>query len=354
MISKFLTYIKEQLENDDEWIECPSDYIFEKGERVKIKPESRYIKQVSGNGTGTIYDTGTFCYVSNAGIDESDPVWYVRWDDGTEGCFYWRVDLLINKEKNKERKRKIEILRDKMKDVDPYGEEDWLDESNKYNFKLGDKVEYIGKEILNRFKKNKCGTIIKINYNNSYGVEFDEHMEGHDCKGMPGRRDGVGKYGHCWNVISSDIRHVDPEKEKFIIKRREELKNRMKDVDPYGEEDWENESNTFNELDPYGEEIWEDETLQIDTLIRRIKTGELIIILLTNNRGFNIMNTDENIPIEAYSVIRDVNGQWYIIGINNNNENISDEDYEKLKELSYPIVQESDHYDIDPYDPSSG
>ena len=32
-----IKYFETSIEDDDEWIECPSDYEFEPGERVKMK-----------------------------------------------------------------------------------------------------------------------------------------------------------------------------------------------------------------------------------------------------------------------------------------------------------------------------
>lgn len=98
------------------WIECPPDYEFSIGERIKMNPMSRYVNQS--------YDVEKLGTIVKKMVH--DDCWVVEWDSGNKGCYYWRKDLLINQELSKEYLEKKKLLKLKYKDIDPFEEENWM------------------------------------------------------------------------------------------------------------------------------------------------------------------------------------------------------------------------------------
>lgn len=115
MIKKFKIF--ESL--DENWVPMPDEYYPVIGEEVKINPNSQYINQVAGDGKGQIKEF--------LGRKKGDEVWCVEWYNGRNDCYYWRKDLLINVEKAEKLRKELEKLRKKHIHIDPYGEEDWLE-----------------------------------------------------------------------------------------------------------------------------------------------------------------------------------------------------------------------------------
>lgn len=101
------------MRDDGEWIECPPNYSFSPGERVKMNPHSRFKDQALGKKLGTILSS------------RSHDTWRVAWDEGSKTCFYWREDLLIKNGCDEEYMKKREILKSKYKYIDPFEEEIW-------------------------------------------------------------------------------------------------------------------------------------------------------------------------------------------------------------------------------------
>jgi len=62
-------------------------------------------------------------------------------------------------------------------------------------FKVGDRVKCIKAGDENIHALNKIGTIIHIDHRLIVGVEFDDHVNGHDEFG--------GQDGHVWNFSYS-------------------------------------------------------------------------------------------------------------------------------------------------------
>ena len=120
-MKNYFEYIKKNLSNN--WVECPSDYVFTVGERVKINPTSRYTHQAGANKLGTITKDNN----NSRNLSRNSDSWYVEWDNGLKDCFYWRKDLLVNDKLNKDYLKRKEILRSKYKDIDPFEEENWKD-----------------------------------------------------------------------------------------------------------------------------------------------------------------------------------------------------------------------------------
>ena len=182
--------------------------------------------------------------------------------------------------------------------------------SNKLSdFEVGDRIVYTynGKnsstsEGLNKELCGMLGEVIITNHNKAFlGIEFDEKNDRfHNCNGL-------GKEKRCYYVIPSAVKLYDPIKIEKRKRKKEELRLKHLDIDPYGEEDWEvNESVENPEL--FGKSIV-------------LKNKKNALHRKTIN-GWNIENTLQNI------------GWWFkikriIMGINN-----------------YTLVNDGGHNDI--------
>lgn len=120
-------------------------------------------------------------------------------------------------------------------------------------FKIGDKVYYHGRLI------------------SLHGYYYVGHI--FDLSDSPDRprKDNRYLYKLYQDIIPANITLTNVSEESLsrtkeegdrksedLLKKKEMLKLKMKDVDPFGEEDWENE-NVHNDVDPYDEENWEDD-----------------------------------------------------------------------------------------------
>lgn len=95
-------------------------------------------------------------------------------------------------------------------EVDPYGEEDWDEQNEEYNFdekqfEIGDRVIIKKNAVPIGFGgingKELLGTVVNIYPRRDYVcVEFDEFVNGHDGSGFDGSFEIKGKPGYCWNT----------------------------------------------------------------------------------------------------------------------------------------------------------
>lgn len=224
---------------------------FKKGDRVYCKG---YYSGIHFNGeTGTIltfYDGLRYEI-----LIKFDEKYYNNFHHGDnfedpEGKSYY-VDYNmahhLDPEEFEKMKKKREELRNKMIDIDPYGEEDWLEESKlfesskmedvKGNFKIGDRVYCEG--YYNIQFKGETGTILKFwdDGKNLFEilVKFDKHFSNSLTNGDnnedPERKSAYVKY--------ELVHFLDPERELEIKREKEQIRLRHMDVDPYEEEDWE-------------------------------------------------------------------------------------------------------------------
>ena len=146
------------------------------------------------------------------------------------------LDYRKKQENLKKAKEELSRKRGKMMlDVDPWGEEDWSNESisttEDYELKIGDVcVLKNGSSIGIDYRDGKKCTITKYRNNISgdddYYVMFDDRHE-FIC------------YRRHLDLIDSEMR-------KSTEKKRKELNKKMIDVDPYEEEDWLIESSENN------------------------------------------------------------------------------------------------------------
>lgn len=84
-------------------------------------------------------------------------------------------------------------------------------------YEVGDRVEYVRK--ASRINPGSIGTIRAIRggfdtYEARYGVEWDDHMRGHDL-------DGKCEYGYGWWVLDKDITLY--QEEQFTGKTKAEI-----------------------------------------------------------------------------------------------------------------------------------
>jgi hypothetical protein len=108
------------------------------------------------------------------------------------------------------------------------------------NFKIGDDVIYVYNGIINDIHRGlrreiylTKGKVIKFLSDGRIGVEFEKPFDFmHSCS-------NIGKAYQCYNVDPVCLDFVD----KKVLKRREELREisriNHEEIDPYGEEDWE-------------------------------------------------------------------------------------------------------------------
>lgn len=148
--------------------------------------------------------------------------------------------------KIKEIERKKEELKLRYKDIDPYGEEDWENEAIDYSeksflFKIGDQVICKNGYQDGHNIGGRTGVIINKDNrgNGSLNGEFKTHSVMYQIKFdklIP------PLYWDYW-VFEELLMLTDEEEIKKRNKRKEELRLRYKDVDPYGEEDWGDDMN---------------------------------------------------------------------------------------------------------------
>lgn len=118
-------------------------------------------------------------------------------------------------------------------------------------YQIGDVVKYIPFEIIgtivNRFIDNRSldrGYLIK--WEEPYKRGHDGHCSFNDMLTEIRENDYISDKQDCWWALEDEIIPMTEEKIEEIRKReekrkrrKEELRIRMMDVDPYGEEDWE-------------------------------------------------------------------------------------------------------------------
>lgn len=206
----------------------------------------------------TVNDTQVTVTISNG---KKYCLWYVK---GAVKLLNQRADDLIRK--NKERLRKIEELKLKMKDIDPYGEEEWENESIVYSShsfpinmsKIHNKYSSGGKNfydingptkfedemrdlLLNKIVQFRTLSVLNDNYSNEITIidkiiDLNWNKDNTVIVTLPDGRKYNLLYG---NNSSYDMYIIDPEEYEKEQRRKEELKLKMKDIDPYGEEEWE-------------------------------------------------------------------------------------------------------------------
>lgn len=91
-----------------------------------------------------------------------------------------------------------------------------------FGFMVGNRVQFISdKEVDSKTLTGKCGVIVDIVSDlidetgdwNAVGIEFDELINGHSCRGK-------GREGYCWYVNASQISLIES---KFEPATEEEL-----------------------------------------------------------------------------------------------------------------------------------
>lgn len=207
----------------------------------------------------------------------------------------WLKHRFIKKELSDEEKRKRDelklIMKIKHREDDPFGEEDWLSESNSHNFKVGDEVVCV----------NDLGAI-------SF-VKGEKYI----ISNCSGSYVGIKGYGTGWRADRFEKIFTKEE-----IRKREELKLKHINDDPYEEEDWLSERRVSYKktLCP---DIWEDDKLKerIRVKLMRIANDfysdmdldvELLDVYLTGSIANYNYNAESDIDIHLivdYSEVND-------------------------------------------------
>jgi len=130
------------------------------------------------------------------------------------------IDVILNLHEIIEYEDKIKRIVSKE---DPYGEEDWEINESKKELYLGDKVKFANN--IDSIYGNRIGVITDFRLNRTqYKVDFEGYTSGN------------------WYYREQLIKVKETRNKKL-----RDLKLKYKDIDPYGEEDWENESVEFKE-----------------------------------------------------------------------------------------------------------
>ena len=126
---------------------------------------------------------------------------------------------------------------------DPYGEEDWLDESvnNNYKFEIGDRV-IVRQHFDGDVFVNKVGDVV-FKEDDSCLVKFDTRFS--DMQHNGNIEEYIDNENKCRWFFPTEIELYDPIEIENRKKIKEESRLKMIDIDPYGEEDWLEEAN-FN------------------------------------------------------------------------------------------------------------
>lgn len=236
MVKNYFTYINE---SDD-------PMKVEVGDRIICKKGMQDGYEMGGR-IGTVKSPG------------QHPNNYIVFDDNVYPRNWWvRNSLLepLDIKSLEDRKKKKEELRLKYKDIDPYGEENWMIE-NKINesiedlFPIGTKVIITDEPDYDKFV-GEIGVVIGYHTIGSVLVKFDRiyYNDRYDDEGT--QHDGYKNQDPTHHSRFFGIDDVKPVNKKDVEKfrnemelrrkKKEELKQKMIDIDPYGEEDWENEN----------------------------------------------------------------------------------------------------------------
>lgn len=192
----------------------------------------------------------------------------IRFDLDTVGYKEIRPDVVvppmsikIDNDKLKDRLKRIEDLKFKMKDIDPYGEEDWgfeeITENNSTEIKINMSVishkycdgdnNYHGREeeyenelkdlLLNKYVKFETFSVLDSDESNIIWItdKIIDLKHNKDNSVRVTISDGT-KYNLLYSENS--IYLVDQESVEKERLRKERLYQLYKELDPYGEEDW--------------------------------------------------------------------------------------------------------------------
>ena len=122
-----------------------------------------------------------------------------------------------------------------MRDIDPYGEEKWLEESNKNYIKCDiNNVVKDGDYVIcvdNKWNNNR----LNLTINKKYKVIVT--AASHDTFIIYNDYNTMGNYPKKLFIPFLNADEYEKRKNQMEL-----MKLKMKDIDPYGEEDWEYES----------------------------------------------------------------------------------------------------------------
>jgi len=222
-----------------------------RGDKIKVGDECLFVRDYLGS-CGIEQYTGKKCIVD--AIFSSDAI-HVTFPPYNSVPFTVRETNLQPIVLNPEQIKKREEFKIKMKDIDPYGEENWLEENKLLenrqfsDFSIGDKVIYIYNGLANNLGTGESRDFYNMTaivsdikeWKGKYvGILFDDVDK--FCKKVGQNLDNPPRMVYKYFVPFYCIDFLDPEKEIEKNRKKEELRLKMKDVDPYGEEEWLDES----------------------------------------------------------------------------------------------------------------
>jgi len=275
MIEKYSTYLNESKESSMKIGDTvvvkdtfrSGGYKLHKGEKFKIC------------GMANI---GSMKYIS---IKTLDAYWPGNPPSIEKGIFFGSF-FIDNFETLEEHEQKREEHKLKMADIDPYSEEDWENESVKVDVigKYGNRIfinsleNSLGPEgCLDYLKRNLIDREVSFDSRGVYETVKEDFKKGiiHEfqrfkfkVKDITHKKDVTHEYffidENGDKYLAYQHSNVDwnftPKELEERKRKREEIKLKMKDIDPYSEEDWENESKINEEYI----EWWEKGELKED------------------------------------------------------------------------------------------
>jgi len=289
--------------------------------------------------------------------------------------------LKADKKKLKEKEKQEKQIRiknwQKYKDIDPYGEEDWENESRVFEsnttdinlLKLRGKItnwwgsplgnyyhpnknikedpEYlilVKKMLLNKIVKFtnynysdqslNCDVVVllvkEIRFNSSGTLIFDGELMNdvnprNRTRGIHGNSFAVDERRPITITDGVDLEIIL----KLIQKEKEEKRLKMIDIDPYGEEEWENESRVNEWFEDFEEEKDED-----------FKSGDIVVCM--NNIGAPILQVGRRYEIVKFD--KDIFGGVVTLKELGGKAYFTKDRFRKIR-----TNESVDHSDIDPY-----
>lgn len=232
-------------------------------EDLKFGPHPNLYHYDNSKHTKMVFDNGCSVSVIFGDLFYSDGVsTYEMAAFDRNGNFIWPEQVKGYLDRDQVTQEMINIQKiPKKKQIfskeDPYGEEEWEDT----NESKSEDYSFIPIEVYQKYRKKLGGSPVAEYVDGMIKRLINKHISFTDANGrlITGLVDKIkGDSQGCLSItvnnkhydlrFSKPVTILDPEEFELRKKRKEELRLRYKEVDPYGEEEWEdiNESNSEN------------------------------------------------------------------------------------------------------------
>ena len=207
-------------------------------------------------------------------------------------------DMIVNIDKPVTVKTKIVLSPE-----DPYGEEDWSNESKIYESYENDiiyvKIINSEEDILLRTHLEKLGFKWKSGSLPTEKTYFNIHRKLYYVYMIDPHTKKIGGTGvdHKLTKLNDLIKNCES-KLKIMLKNKEEKRLKYKDIDPYGEEDWNNESKIY-EYVTWNDNVTE-KTIDLEKLYEQQKGNPDHILQILQYEFRQINSEDEHKRITLY------------------------------------------------------